>query len=134
MACSLINWKLVSREQVASILEHISVVHLAAIFKRMARDLRANSSGFPDLVLFPPARPPRERASAVFRVEDQNLAYLLVEVKGPGDQVQKNQKRWMKYFRETGIPNRVFRMDLPPVTHLQEKSQAYESENPRRKT
>jgi hypothetical protein len=114
VACSLMNWKQVSRVQISSILSCIPGKHLAAIFSRMARDLRANSSGFPDLVLFPPKRAPREDTSMLFKPEDQNHAYLLVEVKGPGDQVQKNQKRWMKYFSETGIPSRVFRMITPP--------------------
>ena len=32
---------------------------------------------------------------------------VLLEVKGPGDQLQKNQKRWMRYFDKLSIPYRV---------------------------
>ena len=112
IACSLINWKLITREQISAILERIPAAHLSAIFRRMVRDLRANTNGFPDLVLFPPSGRRKGKSRSVFRDGDQGVPYLLVEVKGPGDQVQKNQKRWMKYFCEAGIPNRVFRMNL----------------------
>ena len=33
--------------------------------------------------------------------------YELIEVKGPGDRVQANQLRWMRYFAEHDIPHRV---------------------------
>ena len=72
-------------------LDHIPAVHLAHIFRRLVRDLHANRSGFPDLILFPPVAEP----------------YRLVEVKAPGDRVQANQLRWMKMFQEKGIPCQV---------------------------
>jgi hypothetical protein len=112
VACALVNWKRVTREQVSSILDRIPSGDLVAIFKRMTRDLKANSNGFPDLVLFPPRRKHKRNGAGVFNEADKALPYLLLEIKGPGDQVQKNQKRWMKYFTEKGIPNRVFRMNL----------------------
>jgi hypothetical protein len=54
------------------------------------RDLRNNTSGFPDLIFF-----------------DKHGGYELIEVKGPGDAVQKNQKRWFAYFQSVGVPYRV---------------------------
>lgn len=71
-------------------LNRIPRKHLANIFDRLSYDLKNNATGFPDLIIFPP-----------------DEGYELIEVKGPGDRVQKNQKRWMKYFNEFGVPYRV---------------------------
>ncbi|MCP4472837.1 MAG: hypothetical protein GY815_19530 [Gammaproteobacteria bacterium] len=38
-----------------------------------------------------------------------SLSYL-IEVKGPGDSLQKNQQRWMQYFHEHGIPHQLTRV------------------------
>ena len=112
IASSLVNWKRVSREMVKKAVTRVPGKHLVAIFSRMCKDLRANSSGFPDLIVFPPRRAGRKyRDGCGFALtEDIGRPYVLVEVKGPGDQVQKNQKRWMAYFTEHGIPCRAFRM------------------------
>jgi hypothetical protein len=63
------------------------------IFDRILLDLRNNRAGFPDLVLFPATG-----------------GYQLVEVKGPGDSLQKNQHRWMQYFFEYDIPHNIARV------------------------
>jgi len=34
-------------------------------------------------------------------------SYQLLEVKGPGDRLQDNQKRWIRAFERFGIPYRV---------------------------
>jgi hypothetical protein len=114
IACSLVNWKRVTREMVKRAVTRIPRGHLVAIFSRMCKDLRANSSGFPDLVLFPPRKLARKHSDAggFALPADIGLPYVLVEVKGPGDHVQKNQKRWMACFAEHGVPCRVFRMSL----------------------
>jgi len=49
----------------------------------------------PDLILFP----------------DTASGYELIEVKGPGDTLQNNQKRWMRYFAEWGIPFTVVNIE-----------------------
>ena len=33
--------------------------------------------------------------------------YEFIEVKGPGDRLQKHQSRWLSFFVEQGIPCRV---------------------------
>ena len=68
-----------------------------AIFDRLSQHPGANKSGFPDLILF---TPPRKKAPE----------YELIEVKGPGDQLQINQRRWLKYFTLHRIPYRVIRV------------------------
>ena len=126
-ANAFFNWKRVSIDEVKIALNRIPKDHLVAIFSRMVRDLRNNSSGFPDLIVYPPVRvtpgrvtpvrgsPKRSAKQRFINPEEVDSPYLLVEVKGPGDQVQKNQKRWMKVFAKTGIPYRVVRLLLPDI-------------------
>jgi hypothetical protein len=39
--------------------------------------------------------------------------YRLLEVKGPGDRLQDNQRRWLKFFDRHAIPAAVCRVQLP---------------------
>ena len=63
------------------------------IFQRILQDLRNNRSGFPDLVRFP-----------------AQGGYQLIEVKGPGDSLQKNQQRWLQFFARHDIPHCLARV------------------------
>ncbi len=89
----LVNWQGLDLDLIELALGRIDYPHWIAIFKRILRDLRNNRSGFPDLVRFPPAG-----------------GYCLIEVKGPGDSLQKNQRRWMQYFHEHEIPHQLARV------------------------
>jgi hypothetical protein len=89
----LVNWQGVDLELIELALARIDHAHWRAIFDRILKDLRNNRSGFPDLVHFP-----------------ADGGYCLVEVKGPGDSLQKNQQRWMQHFAEHGIPHRIARV------------------------
>ena len=89
----LVNWQALDLDLIRLALERIEHAHWRAIFDRILRDLRNNRAGFPDLVQFPSAG-----------------GYCLVEVKGPGDSLQKNQQRWMQYFSERDIPHRLARV------------------------
>ena len=89
----LVHWSYLEPELIERALERIEFAHWRAIFERMLRDLRNNRTGFPDLVHFP-----------------AEGGYCLIEVKGPGDSLQKNQQRWMQYFSEHGIPHRLTRV------------------------
>jgi hypothetical protein len=86
----LVNWQALDLEIIELALQRIAYPHWMKIFERILLDLRNNRAGFPDLVLFP-----------------ANGGYQLVEVKGPGDSLQKNQQRWMQYFSEHKIPHCV---------------------------
>jgi len=86
----LVNWHYLTEALLSLALIRIPTSDWRVLFDRMLRDLRNNTSGFPDLILFP-----------------TNGSYELLEIKGPGDTVQKNQKRWMSYFSEFNIPYRV---------------------------
>lgn len=81
-------WGVLTEPLLQLALECISAAHLKLLFTRLMADVKANRTGFPDLVRFWPS----ERR------------YELVEVKGPGDKLQDNQIRWLEYCSAHGIP------------------------------
>ena len=85
-----VNWNVLTEPLLLAAFERIPVAHMLAVFDRLLRDLKSNRSGFPDLVVFP-----------------DHGGYLLAEVKGPGDSLQANQKRWLRFFLEQGIAAEV---------------------------
>ena len=89
----LVNWLDLDLDLIELALERIDYQHWLAVFDRILYDLGNNRSGFPDLVRFPP-----------------DGGYCLIEVKGPGDSLQKNQQRWMQTFHQHGIPHRLARV------------------------
>lgn len=92
--CSFVMWGALETRLIKTALHRIPGQHWLSIFDRLWKDPKANSSGFPDLIFFPAAG-----------------GYELVEVKGPGDRIQKNQARWMKYFHHNQIPHRVLHVE-----------------------
>ncbi len=98
IATPFVHWDILDEALITKALARIPLAHWQAIFQRLWADLRANRSGFPDLILFPEAG-----------------GYELVEVKGPGDKLQKNQLRWMQYFHRHDIPHRVIHVKWSEV-------------------
>jgi hypothetical protein len=88
-----VAWRGLSAELLASALEHIPTEHWLACWRRILFDPEANRSGCPDLIAMDPER-----------------GYCLIEVKGPGDQLQLNQRRWLRFFQREKIPARVARV------------------------
>ena len=89
--CRWIDWRRIDAERVADAAAHIPGEHLLAIWERILFDPGENRRGFPDLIAF-----------------GTGMAdYCMIEVKGPGDALQDNQKRWLRYFAEQGIPAQV---------------------------
>ncbi len=93
IANPLVDWQHLNLPIIELALQRIDHQHWLRIFERILRDLRNNRSGFPDLILFP-----------------EEGGYLLIEVKGPGDTLQKNQQRWMQYFAHHQIPHCLARV------------------------
>lgn len=91
IANALVNWSILDRELIAMALDCIPKAHLKRIFERLLFDLKSNRSGLPDLIQFYPAE----------------KTYCMIEIKGPGDRIQDNQERWLKYFSLHGIPAEV---------------------------
>jgi hypothetical protein len=81
-------WDVLDEEMLALALDCIPPAHLRALFTRLLGDIKNNRSGFPDLVQFWPAE----------------KRYRMLEVKGPGDRLQDNQRRWLDYCIRHGIP------------------------------
>jgi hypothetical protein len=65
--------------------------HLRLWFEWILSDVKENRAGFPDLVQFWP----------------EEGAYRMIEVKGPGDRVQDNQRRLLEYCVSHGMPVEV---------------------------
>lgn len=81
-------WDALSAELIAMALDCIPAAHLGKWFERILADIKANCTGFPDLIQFWPA----ERR------------YNMIEVKGPGDRLQDNQLRWIEYCTTHQMP------------------------------
>ncbi|WP_317203742.1 VRR-NUC domain-containing protein, partial [Janthinobacterium sp.] len=88
IASPFVSWEALDATLLDLALECIPARHLQQWFERILEDIRANRSGFPDLIQFWPA----ERR------------YDMIEVKGPGDRLQDSQKRWIAYCAEHGMP------------------------------
>jgi len=76
-----VYWDILDENLMHLALECIPAAHLKKWFERILRDIRANRSGFPDLIQFWP----------------QEKRYRMIEVKAPGDRLQDNQVRWLEY-------------------------------------
>lgn len=81
-------WGVLNEALLDTALHCIPAIHLRRCFERLLADLRENCTGLPDLIQFWP----------------QKHRYRMLEVKGPGDRLQDNQRRWIDYCHEHGIP------------------------------
>ncbi|WP_192036091.1 VRR-NUC domain-containing protein [Halomonas sp. YLGW01] len=94
LASPFVHWGILDEALLEQALACIPATHLRAFFERLLEDPRANRAGLPDLVQFWPE-------------EDKGARYRMIEVKGPGDRLQDNQRRWFAFFAEQGIPAAV---------------------------
>lgn len=85
---AFVSWGLLDEVLLERALACLPAAHLKAFFRRILADVPTNRSGLPDLIQFFPAEG----------------RYRLIEVKGPGDRLQDNQKRWLAYAAQHGIP------------------------------
>lgn len=86
--CRFVAWGMLGESLLEQALACLPAVHLKAIFQRMLHNLADNCSGLPDLIQLMPERG----------------TYRMIEVKGPGDRLQDNQRRWLQFFHMHGIP------------------------------
>ena len=94
--CRLINWEAMSLDRLTLILETIPEADLRKILSIVRQDLAQARTGFPDLTM-------------VYGPGD----YEFVEVKGPGDQLQKHQRIWIDKLCEFELPVRLMRFTCP---------------------
>lgn len=83
-----VAWGLLKPALLECALSCFPAAHLRLWFDWIARDVRTNRAGFPDLVQFWP----------------QQQRYRLIEVKGPGDRIQDNQRRLLEYCVHHQMP------------------------------
>ncbi|APR66359.1 MAG: VRR-NUC domain-containing protein [Thalassobium sp.] len=93
-----VHWEFLTAEfsdgLLVSALQAIPRFHWLAMFRFILKDLRHHRSGLPDLIVFNSTN------------KNEHL-YELIEVKGPGDTLQKNQQAWLQCFARAGIPASV---------------------------
>ena len=98
-----VRWHQLDKVLLRWALDCFPAAHLRAWFHWILRDTKENRAGFPDLVQFYPA----ERR------------YRMIEVKGPGDRLQDNQRRLLEYSVSHGMPVSVCYASLAEGTTRQ---------------
>jgi tetratricopeptide (TPR) repeat protein len=83
-----VSWGLFDEQLLEQALDCLSAAHLQACFQRILLDVPNHRSGLPDLIQFWPGE----------------HRYRMIEVKGPGDRLQDNQKRWIDFALRHGMP------------------------------
>jgi hypothetical protein len=83
-----VAWNLLSEALLEHALVCLPADHLRHWFEWIARDVPRNRAGFPDLIQLWP----RERR------------YRMIEVKGPGDRLQDNQRRLLQFCAAHRMP------------------------------
>lgn len=89
-----VHWQAINAELLQHALTWIPPADLKLYFARLLGDLRENSAGLPDLIQF----------------NTGARGYRMIEVKGPGDQLQDNQRRWVAYCGRHQLPVEVLRV------------------------
>jgi len=88
-----VHWAALDEALVLRCFDTVPWVHWVAIFRHLWLDLRRHRAGFPDLFQFRP---------------DSEAGYRFIEIKGPGDRLQDNQRDWLAVFAKAGIPAEVW--------------------------
>jgi len=89
-----VNWGLLKQPLLECALHCFPASHLRLWFEWIVRDVVENRTGYPDLVQFWP----------------NEQRYRLVEIKGPGDRLQDNQRRFLEFCSRHGMPVFVCRV------------------------
>ncbi|MEN3276219.1 MAG: hypothetical protein V7631_2009 [Massilia sp.] len=99
ISAPFVSWEYLDRGLLELALDCIPPAHLRRWCERILADVKANRTGFPDLIQFWPA----ERR------------YNMIEVKGPGDRLQDNQLRWIEYCAAHDMPVSVCYLQWEPA-------------------
>lgn len=89
----LVDWSETLLDLVHRLVELLDTEQLRLILLEMARNLRENTRGFPDLLVW-----------------DEAGTYSFVEVKSPTDHLSAQQLHWMEYFQAIGVKAKVVRV------------------------
>jgi hypothetical protein len=83
-----VRWSQLDKTLLQWALNCFPAAHLRVWFEWIIRDVKENRAGFPDLVQFWP----------------QERRYRMIEVKGPGDKLQDNQRRFLELCVARNMP------------------------------
>ena len=83
-----VRWAVLDKTLLQWALDCFPAAHLRLWFEWIVRDVQDNRAGFPDLIQFWP----------------QERQYRMIEVKGPGDRVKDNQRRFLEYCVSHQVP------------------------------
>lgn len=88
-----VHWDFLTSELLELALKRIPLGDWNMYFRFIWRDVRHHKTGLPDLIRF-----------------SSDGSYELIEIKGPGDSLQKNQKVWFNELAKQGISARVLQV------------------------
>ncbi|MDW5377343.1 VRR-NUC domain-containing protein [Halomonas sp. HP20-15] len=83
-----VSWECLPETLLEQALACLPAAHLRLCFERLLADIPANRAGLPDLIQLWP----------------EEGRYKMIEVKGPGDRLQDNQRRWLSFFKRHAMP------------------------------
>ncbi|TCS43226.1 VRR-NUC domain-containing protein [Reinekea marinisedimentorum] len=86
---AFVHWSVLTADTIIHCYTAFHPDQWAELFRHLLLDIRNHRSGFPDL----------------FQRQEQGGRFI--EVKGPGDKLQDNQKQWLAVFERIGIPAEV---------------------------
>ncbi|KAI0780638.1 hypothetical protein BD413DRAFT_619127 [Trametes elegans] len=89
--CVGVRWDLFTKEELVGIARCMDPKALSVVCQLMCEDYAGRTGGVPDLILWH---------------EEEGWAKF-VEVKGPGDSLQENQKAWIDVLLQAGMPVEV---------------------------
>jgi hypothetical protein len=95
-----VAWRLLTERLLEFALRCFPAAHLRLWFEWIVRDVVDNRAGFPDLVQF----------------WSDEARYRMVEVKGPGDRLQDNQRRFLEFCAGHQMPVFVCRVRGPETS------------------
>lgn len=98
-----VHWQLMSVDELCSLAAEIGPAGLSKLMHHFVQDPRRAWSGMPDLLVLP------GRSAGLPR------GLLLAEIKGPGDQLQDNQRCWHHGLIQAGLSVEIWRVEDGPA-------------------
>jgi len=88
----LVSWYADALEKVLTLISWLSPEQIHAILLEIAYNLRENTRGFPDLMVW------------------NETEYAFIEIKSPTDHLSSRQLHWQYFFKEHGVQSRIVRV------------------------
>lgn len=89
----LVSWYEGSLEKVLTLISLLTPDQIHAILLEIAYNLRENTRGFPDLLVW------------------NETEYAFIEIKSPTDHLSSRQLHWQHFFAEIGVQSRIVRVN-----------------------